>query len=306
MSSRLKKCEKWFKIQQTFVTGAISNINFFVCLRNDDKRSQVGVDEIGAVHSLPHRPLRSNSDDGQMEKSVSQPAMAVRETDIISVDSDELLITDGFPTLMQEPLAPEDFSASPSNEPLKEASIPSSYFNPAALSSDIDVALAEVMDGIKSLEMQQKSDKRMSLPTSKSKPKHTPDLVIDLPEGCSDSPPSHSGPDSPTLSAAETFALSNQGTLKKGNSLPHNINSSSPHPSGVVPEVAHSPAESDMKLSFSSSATIKNRVAQLEQLPTGLPLPGPPPVADKPRGKLKPPVMKKPGRPEAIHDSPKQ
>ena len=85
------------------------------------------------------------------------------------------------------------------------------------LSMDIDNALEEVMAGLKSLEMQQKSDKRMSLPVVKLKqtPKHTPDLVLDLPEG-SNTPPSQdsSEPDSPTT-AAETFAKSNQGTLKK-------------------------------------------------------------------------------------------
>ena len=90
------------------------------------------------------------------------------------------------------------------------------------LSVDIDTALEEVMAGLKSLEMQQKQDKRMSLPAVKVKqtPKHTPDLVIDLPDGNGNNSSTDSAePDSPTngISAAETFAQShsNQGTLKK-------------------------------------------------------------------------------------------
>ena len=97
------------------------------------------------------------------------------------------------------------------------------------LNSDIDSALAEVVSGLKSLEMQQRSDKRMSLPVVKPismQAKHTPDLVLDLPaEGLSSSPQEGSSlPDSPTNSTlADTFAQSNQGTLKKASSMPRNI-----------------------------------------------------------------------------------
>ena len=87
------------------------------------------------------------------------------------------------------------------------------------LSIDIDSALEEVMAGLKSLELQQLSDHRMSLPVVRLKqmPKHTPDLVIDLPYGSNSPTLSDSGdPDSPTT-AAETFAMSNRGTLKKAN-----------------------------------------------------------------------------------------
>uniref|UniRef100_A0A0B7A370 SLIT-ROBO Rho GTPase-activating protein 1 n=1 Tax=Arion vulgaris TaxID=1028688 RepID=A0A0B7A370_9EUPU len=88
---------------------------------------------------------------------------------------------------------------------------------------DIDSALEEVMAGLKSLEMQQKQDKRMSLPAVKVKqtPKHTPDLVLDLPDGDLTSSSTDSiEPDSPTISAAENFAKSNQGTLKKASAPP--------------------------------------------------------------------------------------
>ncbi|XP_076469342.1 SLIT-ROBO Rho GTPase-activating protein 1-like [Babylonia areolata] len=105
------------------------------------------------------------------------------------------------------------------------------------LSLDIDHALEEVMAGLKSLEMQQKSDKRMSLPVVKLKqtPKHTPDLVLDLPEG-SNSPSSSqdsSDQDSPTT-AAETFAKSNQGTLKKADA-PIVVGAPSPSPTPPPP-----------------------------------------------------------------------
>ena len=85
------------------------------------------------------------------------------------------------------------------------------------LSVDIDNALEEVMAGLKSLEMQQQWEQRMTLPAVKLKqtPKHTPDLVLDLPER-STTPPSRrtSDPDSP-VTAAETFATCDQSTLKK-------------------------------------------------------------------------------------------
>nr|XP_011416165.2 SLIT-ROBO Rho GTPase-activating protein 1 isoform X6 [Crassostrea gigas] len=91
------------------------------------------------------------------------------------------------------------------------------------ISADIDTALAKVASDLHSLEMQQRSDKRMSLPTIKHTPKHTPDLVLDLPtEGANVSPQELSEPDSPTTTA-DTFAQSNQGTMKKANSMPRNI-----------------------------------------------------------------------------------
>ncbi|WAR26158.1 SRGP3-like protein [Mya arenaria] len=104
--------------------------------------------------------------------------------------------------------------------------------NQTSASEDItsmDNVLAEIMSDVRSLELQQTSDKRMSLPFQKNKSsaKHTPDLVLDLPEG-SNSPSSQDGSDhdSPTMSAAETFAKSNQGTLKKAASMPRNISNS--------------------------------------------------------------------------------
>lgn len=113
-------------------------------------------------------------------------------------------------------------------------------------SVDIDTALEEVMAGLKSLEMQQ-HDKRMSLPAVKVKqtPKHTPDLVLDLPDDGNGSNLSSetSEADSPTsvISAAETFAQSNQGTLKKA---AHCHTHAHPHP--------HMPAAVSSSLSSST------------------------------------------------------
>ena len=115
------------------------------------------------------------------------------------------------------------------------------------LHNDIDSALAEVMSGLQSLEMQQTMDKapvsttpQTTTATMNVAAKHTPDLVLDLP--VSDEPPSpkergsplggsgseksvstasSSGSDteSPTLSTAEVFAKSNQSTIKKGQTI---------------------------------------------------------------------------------------
>ncbi|KAJ8302227.1 hypothetical protein KUTeg_021214 [Tegillarca granosa] len=188
------------------------------------------------------------------------------------------------------------------------------------ISADIDKALAEVVSGLSSLEMQQRSDKRFSLPTVKHKPtaKVTPDLVLDLPEGSnSSSPQEGSEPDSPT-STADTFAKSNQGTLKKAVSVPRNISGS-----GEILETDFM-TSTPMLSTFSSlkqgSPSLGLRTHASEQrvieyspspymsqssshpTPSYTPPPAhpqpPPPVAEKPKPpiKAKPPIMKKPSR----------
>lgn len=107
------------------------------------------------------------------------------------------------------------------------------------LQHDIDSALAEVMSGLQSLEMQQRVEKthikqsrvRKLEKMPPAHPKHTPDLVLDLPIS-SNAPPSpkdHSDSDSEhsnnsstsnLLSTAEVFANANQSTIKKGSSMP--------------------------------------------------------------------------------------
>ena len=105
------------------------------------------------------------------------------------------------------------------------------------LQHDIDSALAEVMSGLQSLEMQQhggeKPPQRKARKAPKpppAHPKHTPDLVLDLPvtSDAPSSPKDHSDSDSESsnssssnlLSTAEVFANANQSTIKKGASMP--------------------------------------------------------------------------------------
>ncbi|XP_056000092.1 SLIT-ROBO Rho GTPase-activating protein 1-like isoform X8 [Ostrea edulis] len=202
------------------------------------------------------------------------------------------------------------------------------------LSADIDSALAEVVSGLRSLEMQQRTDKRMSLPTIKHTPKHTPDLVLDLPtEGANVSPQDLSEPDSPTTTA-DTFAQSNQGTLKKANSMPRNISghfleaeqggstfmtspllgsfagkkrggsaregSSKDPPFSPLMSASMTSSLTSSEMSSSMTSSMTSSIS----VPPVLPPSGftghkqPPPVAEKPKlpPKVKPPVMKKPTR----------
>lgn len=204
------------------------------------------------------------------------------------------------------------------------------------ISADIDTALAKVASDLHSLEMQQRSDKRMSLPTIKHTPKHTPDLVLDLPtEGANVSPQELSEPDSPTTTA-DTFAQSNQGTMKKANSMPRNISgqfleadqggsafytgqgmvgsfigrkrggsaregSNKDYPlmsSSMTSSLTSSEKTSSMSSSMTSSMTSSISVPPVVP-PGGVTgYKQPPPVAEKPKlpPKVKPQVMKKPSR----------
>ena len=86
------------------------------------------------------------------------------------------------------------------------------------LNQDIDTALAEIMSEVEMLELQTMDkgvDKRPK--PAVAHPKHTPDLVLDLP--VTTEKQTHGDPDSPTMSTAEVFAKSNQSTIKKGQSL---------------------------------------------------------------------------------------
>ncbi|XP_013412995.1 SLIT-ROBO Rho GTPase-activating protein 1 isoform X3 [Lingula anatina] len=151
-------------------------------------------------------------------------------------------------------------------------------------------------------------------------PKHTPDLVLDLPPDAKDtespSPPQdQSDPDSPT-SGAETFAKSNQCTLKKGmsNSMPRSLTHTSTFRAGmdVVGEQGDVREGGVVKRSVSTSATISARTgrslppAYRESPERSVPSPTPsmekasspgPAVAPKPSIKARPPVMKKPPKP---------
>ena len=88
------------------------------------------------------------------------------------------------------------------------------------LNLDIDSALAEIMSGVQSLEMQTLDMPLDKLPKpSVTHPRHTPDLVLDLPVSTERGSRERNDPDSPTMSTAEVFAKSNQSTIKKGQSL---------------------------------------------------------------------------------------
>ncbi|XP_048257474.1 SLIT-ROBO Rho GTPase-activating protein 1-like isoform X4 [Haliotis rufescens] len=306
-------------------------------------------DKTSSTQSLPTKPpIRQSSEetsvsiDKPVEKSVSQPNIIVRETDIIDVDTTTVsqpstpktsVITSKVPSLtsVEEVECPPGGGDAP-KELKRQVSSPDSTADD--ISVDIDNALEEVMAGLKSLEMQQRSAKRMSLPVVKAKqtPKHTPDLVLDLPEG-SDSPPSQesSEPDSPTISAAETFAKSNQGTLKKASSMPRNISTTnrmnlsedsergnnSDHPPPPPLSTFNSGGIIRRVQSTSPAIRSKSVTDAKSDLPALVGMsPVPPPVAEKPKPpvKAKPSVMKKPGRspevarkfskPDSAQDSP--
>lgn len=188
--------------------------------------------------------------------------------------------------------------------------------NRSSASDDItsmDTVLAEIMSDVRSLELQQSSDKRMSLPLQKSKAasKHTPDLVLDLPEGSdSSSPQDGSDRDSP-ISAAETFAKSNQGTLKKASSMPRNISSSEVYSTEITRNSDSLLKTAPMMSSFqnvkrdeviTTSVSMIGRKFSLDEHHLKLSSSSQmapafnPPIAEKPKPpiKVKPPVMKKP------------
>lgn len=248
--------------------------------REDGRGREPAQEKASSTQSLPAKPVirqvSSDSGLGTSDKSTtsaSQPNIVIRETDIIGVDPPEPstpstpLSTGTSRDLTSSMSSASDLSPIHEDKELRRqtsatsstssvtdsmsVSMTSDTSGADELSLDIDHALEEVMAGLKSLEMQQKSDKRMSLPVVKLKqtPKHTPDLVLDLPEG-SNTPPSHdsSEPDSPTT-AAETFAKSNQGTLKKA--PPSDIPSPAPPPSGR--------GGGDVTIAFQRAASPSNR-----------------------------------------------
>ena len=290
-------------------------------------------DRMSSTHSLPTKPpvvrqlsedsTHSTHDDAN-EKAMTQPNIVIRETDIINVEPEtsppstpQTSISMSSKETSLSSVADPDSSSLEEKELKRQLSTTESVADDI---SDIDTALEEVMLGLKSLEMQQKSAKRMSLPVVKTKqtPKHTPDLVLDLPAESATSPSSQdsSEPDSPTISAAETFAKSNQGTLKKANSMPRNISvrvgggdSTQPHSEGSD--------ESSVPLSSLSSIVMRRSLGSSQGVKPSIQHGGvraaspanigsnPPPVAEKPKPliKAKPPVMKKPTRPEPAQDS---
>ncbi|XP_069141663.1 SLIT-ROBO Rho GTPase-activating protein 1-like isoform X3 [Argopecten irradians] len=207
----------------------------------DDKKSHSEDERSISLSSLPGRGHQSASGSGEdftLEKSVSQPNISIKDMSSSSSSgispapspqttprSSSSSTQDPAPTGVCENTPILSITPDGRLEMKRQQSNPDPITE--EISADIDNALAEVVSGLKSLEMQQRGDKRMSLPLVKQKatPKHTPDLVLDLPDGTNSSPQEGSGPDSPTNSTvADRFAQSNQGTLKKASSMPRNIN----------------------------------------------------------------------------------
>ncbi|KAL3852225.1 hypothetical protein ACJMK2_015896 [Sinanodonta woodiana] len=321
----------------------------------DDKRSLPADDEKSSSMSSLSSSLKSSLDsslkssldsslksslNSSVEKSLSQPNISSKSSDLESVIESPCAhcnVSVSAEVKSSDVEGPAMSSTVDHPEIKRQFSTPESNTNRFNASEDLksmDTVLAEILSDVSALEKQQKSDKRTSLPTQKHKPtaKDTPDLVLDLPEGSdSSSPHESSGPDSPTLSAAETFAKSNQGTLKKAETMPRSM---APDDMNSLGQKAHSmprnvsaekallqgemlikgnqpllstfanvPKGPNMMLTSMHSRKFSleelqlriNAVATGPQTTMTTP---PPPIAEKPKVplKVKPPVMKKPTR----------
>lgn len=422
--------------------NCISSFNrFFLYISGEDNKSQHSHEEdknlMTSSMTLPSRPSRQTSNDSGLDasdKSLSQPNVAIRETDILGVDAEPSppptpegrALSSGRDESIEPGLRKDSAkstppgsrvastgsvsssdlspisehaekkesekkvivkpspSSSPSTTMMKSAILTTSLMSTSLISAsskavekstdavkvrsmerrgsagggestsivsnittsehvsedfcvDIDTALEEVMAGLRSLEMQQKHDKRMSLPAVKTKqtPKHTPDLVLDLPDGDITSSSTDSiEPTSPTISAAENFAKSNQGTLKKA-SCPSSVHQETAKRLSISSDsgelactrvlqqdektvVSSQPSFSTFSNKRTQYAVTKSPVVESQgqpeassnsspQAPASSPTSSvqpaippspsaPPPVAQKPKPpmKMKPPVMKKP------------
>ena len=177
-----------------------------------------------STESLPAKPYSVGSlSDDSLDKCASQPNISLKNS---SSSSDDLSVPDinyqsgSSPSLSSiETSLDDDLDA-------KKVDI-----STEDLQQDIDQALAEVMSGLQSLEMQQKADNIPMKPKPpkppSANPKHTPDLVLDLPVSAEPTSPkdsnAHLEPPPGVLSAAETFAMSNQCTMKKASSMPRSF-----------------------------------------------------------------------------------
>ncbi|XP_064633392.1 SLIT-ROBO Rho GTPase-activating protein 1-like isoform X4 [Lineus longissimus] len=201
--------------------------------REKDRKARTLEDKRRSTESLPMKPKIRLSAGEEMDKSQSQPNIAMlteRKTSSCSIHS-----TASSASATSEEMDP-DTGSMDELEKLDDTSviIDKKEKTTEDLSLDIDNALAEVMSGLESLEMQQRQDLESSeKKIASTLPKHTPDLVLGLPtstsSGSSSPSEQRSDPDSPglSLSAAETFAKSNQSTIKKlkGTTLPRNVGS---------------------------------------------------------------------------------
>ena len=300
-------------------------ISFFDYCRPEDKKSLSG-ESSKSSSSLS----LSKSSDSALEKVVTSIKPPVLETEIGGTDPKER--RESLPNLMSQSMIVTEtkhsslehnvrLSVGSASELKRQTSSPETLLDTSKLSSSDDLksmdnVLAEIMSDVRSLELQQSTEKRMSLPLVKTKTaaKHTPDLVLDLPEDSnSPSPSEGSGPDSP-VSAAETFAKSNQGTLKKAASMPRNIPSSDIHvfsseiSVNTEPQMITAPLMSSFHQAKQKSTTLPatsrppptRKFSIEEKLLTTSSRETfhsfSPPIAEKPKPQIKPkpPIMKKP------------
>ena len=246
-----------------------------------------------STESLPAKPFgtTSLSIDETLDKSASHPNISM-----IASEDEQAPSTSKSSTDLTQPS-----STQPSMQPTSQAGEASSSQEGASsdtavpsespvssvldqstdeLQQDIECALAEVMHGLHSLQMQQQQNQsgvttvpgRQSIVSprlqTKTLPSHTPDLVLDLPLTVDQSATAQPKPvppptvpvvladeDSPTLTTAEVFAKSNQSTMKKGSSMPRGVTSA------MAANFAKLAVTASIKRSHSTAGTSSTRGA---------------------------------------------
>ena len=246
----------------------------FSCFRDDD-RGSVNEDMRRSTESLPAKPFdrTSLSIDETLDKSTSHPNISMitstgEQSATTSKSSSDLTKTNESPS---------------AGESTNELTHVSSVLDQSTdeLQQDIECALAQVMHGLHSLQMQQNQSSvsvpgRQSILQNKTLPSHTPDLVLDLPLNVDQSavpqpkPMSNTVPlvatddDSPTLTTAEVFAKSNQSTMKKGSSMPRGVINP------MAANLAKLAVSASIKRSHSTAGTSSTRVANRDMRWDGL------------------------------------
>ena len=190
---------------------------------DDDKRR--------SVESLPAKPWTLVAQEA-VEKSVSHPNISMasgeEEVPVEKKPNDEDVKSVGSTPPSPLPPSRPSISSTLSSSGVSSGSPEGALqVSTEEIASDIDTALAEAMATLQSLEAQQKADKVRTKHMHVSNPKHTPDLVMDLPITDGPVSPRESGDgDNSSLSSAEMFASSGTSTIKKASSMPRSTSSS--------------------------------------------------------------------------------
>ncbi|ELU00651.1 hypothetical protein CAPTEDRAFT_225880 [Capitella teleta] len=201
--------------------GLIPDKYISVRRRDRDSSTEKGIEDVRrSTESLPAKYSGSSSSasDECLDKAASQPNIAMATDPSTSSSSSSSLRTTSSELALGSGDEVDGEKGASADDPLGGFKIEKTTED---LAHDIDSALAEVMSGLELLELQHTDERQpppihtKTLPTPKVKshdPKHTPDLVLDLPITAS---PESGDESSPPLSTAEVFA-SNQSTIKKG------------------------------------------------------------------------------------------